>query len=210
MARSLGPDDLATIVYTSGTTGHIQGRDADSRQHRLQHSVLAARIQHAARPGQHFVSAALPHHGAPRGFRHALPRRDAGLLPVYGSPAGEPAGSAAQRFSWRCPASTKKSMLRRSSKPKSLPKRAIYDWALSVGQDHKPEILAGKTPTSRSWKLANKLVFSKIRAGHGRPKSRPSSPAVRRSAANWLSGTPTSASAFTKATGSPKLRQSSR
>ena len=32
---------------------------------------------------------------------------------------------------------------------------------------NKPEILAGKTPTSRSWKLANKLVFSKIRQGMG-------------------------------------------
>ena len=32
---------------------------------------------------------------------------------------------------------------------------------------NKPEILAGRTPTSRSWKLANKLVFSKIRAGMG-------------------------------------------
>jgi long-chain acyl-CoA synthetase len=50
---------------------------------------------------------------------------------------------------------------------KGLPKRAIYDWAISVGQDHKPEILAGNTPTSRSWKLANRLVYSKIRAGMG-------------------------------------------
>ena len=52
-------------------------------------------------------------------------------------------------------------------KAKALPKRAIFDWALSVGRAHKPEILAGKTPTSRSWKLANKLVFSKIREGMG-------------------------------------------
>jgi len=52
-------------------------------------------------------------------------------------------------------------------KAKGQPKRAIFDWALSVGRSHKPEILAGKTPTSRSWKLANKLVFSKIRQGMG-------------------------------------------
>jgi long-chain acyl-CoA synthetase len=52
-------------------------------------------------------------------------------------------------------------------KAKGLPKRAIYDWAVSVGQDHKPEILAGQTPTSRSWKLANRLVFSKLREGLG-------------------------------------------
>ena len=52
-------------------------------------------------------------------------------------------------------------------KAKGLPMRAIFDWALAVGQHNKAEILAGKTPTSRSWKLANKLVFSKIRQGMG-------------------------------------------
>ena len=52
-------------------------------------------------------------------------------------------------------------------KAKGFPKRAIFDWALSVGKEHKPEILAGKTPTSSAWKLANKLVFSKIREGMG-------------------------------------------
>jgi long-chain acyl-CoA synthetase len=36
-----------------------------------------------------------------------------------------------------------------------------------VGRTHKPEILAGETPRSANWKLANKLVFSKIRAGMG-------------------------------------------
>jgi long-chain acyl-CoA synthetase len=46
-------------------------------------------------------------------------------------------------------------------------RRAIFDWALSVGVENKPEILAGRTPTSRAWKLANKLVFSKIREGMG-------------------------------------------
>ncbi len=52
-------------------------------------------------------------------------------------------------------------------KAKSQPKRSIFRWALSVGRKHKPEILAGKTPTSLSWKVANKLVFSKIREGMG-------------------------------------------
>jgi len=52
-------------------------------------------------------------------------------------------------------------------KAKGFPKRAIFNWALSVGREQKPEILAGKTPTSPSWKLANQLVFSKIREGMG-------------------------------------------
>jgi long-chain acyl-CoA synthetase len=50
---------------------------------------------------------------------------------------------------------------------RAFPKRAIYSWALSVGRAHKPAVLSGKTPASPSWKLANKLVFSKIRAGMG-------------------------------------------
>jgi len=50
---------------------------------------------------------------------------------------------------------------------KGFLKRAIYRWALSVGRANKPAILAGQSPTSPRWKLANKLVFSKIRAGMG-------------------------------------------
>jgi long-chain acyl-CoA synthetase len=36
-----------------------------------------------------------------------------------------------------------------------------------VGRAHKEEILAGRIPASSSWKLANELVFSKIREGLG-------------------------------------------
>src|SRR5208283_3796842 len=54
-----------------------------------------------------------------------------------------------------------------AQKAKGFPARAIFHWALAVGRRAKPEILAGKTPTSGAWKLANKLVFSKVRAGLG-------------------------------------------
>ena len=50
---------------------------------------------------------------------------------------------------------------------RGFPKRAIYQWALSVGRANKPAILAGKIPNSFRWKLANRLVFSKIRDGVG-------------------------------------------
>src|SRR5208337_2007091 len=52
-------------------------------------------------------------------------------------------------------------------KAKKFPKRAIYRWALSVGRAHLMKILAGEIPTSLSWKLANKLVFSQVRARMG-------------------------------------------
>ena len=46
-------------------------------------------------------------------------------------------------------------------------KRKILDWALHVGQKHMQEISRDETPTSPAWKLANKLVYSKIRQGFG-------------------------------------------
>jgi long-chain acyl-CoA synthetase len=52
-------------------------------------------------------------------------------------------------------------------KAQGFPKRAIFKWALGVGRQHKPEILAGKTPVSMAWQFANKLVFSKIREAMG-------------------------------------------
>src|SRR5258708_26924325 len=50
---------------------------------------------------------------------------------------------------------------------RGFPKRAIYLWALSVGRANQQAILAGRTPASSTWTLANKLVFSKIREGMG-------------------------------------------
>ena len=46
-------------------------------------------------------------------------------------------------------------------------KKQIYRWALRVGLAHREEILAGKTPLALSWKLANRLVYSKVLAGLG-------------------------------------------
>jgi long-chain acyl-CoA synthetase len=46
-------------------------------------------------------------------------------------------------------------------------KLKILHWALGVGKQHRQEILEGRTPGSLSWKIANKLVFSKISEAFG-------------------------------------------
>ncbi len=46
-------------------------------------------------------------------------------------------------------------------------KSKILSWALGRGKEHRAETLAGKTPGGLSWKLANKLVFGKIREAFG-------------------------------------------
>src|SRR6266852_2749744 len=52
-------------------------------------------------------------------------------------------------------------------KAKGFPLSAIYSWAVAIGRTHKSEILAGKRPRSLRWKLADRLVYSQVRAGLG-------------------------------------------
>jgi long-chain acyl-CoA synthetase len=43
----------------------------------------------------------------------------------------------------------------------------VFEWALRVGRAHRQETLAGKIPGAVSWKIADALLYSKIRAGLG-------------------------------------------
>jgi long-chain acyl-CoA synthetase len=52
-------------------------------------------------------------------------------------------------------------------KAKAFPKNLIFRWALAVGRAHAAETLKGATPSSPAWRLADKLVYSKVRAGMG-------------------------------------------
>ena len=165
-ARSIGPHDLATIVYTSGTTGTSKGA-------MLTHGNIASNIQCSLlgfnmRPGlisisflplchitARHVDFAMLYHGVTLAYCPFLDRLPASLMEV------QPSVFVA------VPRVYEKIYAQAAQKAKGQPKRAIFEWALSVGKHNKPEILAGRTPTSRSWKLANKLVFSKIRQGMG-------------------------------------------
>ena len=165
-ARSIGPDDLATIVYTSGTTGTSKGA-------MLTHGNIASNIQcsllgFGMRPGlvsisflplchitARHVDFAMLHHGVTLAYCPFLDRLPQTLLEVQPS------------IFVAVPRVYEKIYAQAKLHAKAFPASAIFNWALGVGRKHKPEILAGKTPASIAWKLANKLVFSKIRAGMG-------------------------------------------
>src|ERR1700727_227211 len=165
-ARSIQPDDLATIIYTSGTTGTSKGA-------MLTHGNMASNIPCSLlgfemRPGQISVSflplshvtarhvdLAMLYHGVTLAYCPLIEQLPETLLEVHPTVCVS------------VPRVYEKIYAKTEMTTRGFPKRPIYRWALSVGRTHKPEILVGKIPTSPGWKLANKLVFSKIRAGMG-------------------------------------------
>jgi long-chain acyl-CoA synthetase len=165
-ARAIAPDDLATIVYTSGTTGISKGV-------MLTHGNIASNIscsmaEFNMRSGEISISF-LPlchitarhvdfcmfYHGVTLAYCPFIERLPTALLEVRPTLL-----VAVPRVYEKIYAQTKQ-------RTQGFPKRAIFDWALSIGRTHKPKILAGQTPNSLSWRIGSKLVFSKLREGLG-------------------------------------------
>jgi len=166
LARSIQPDDLATIIYTSGTTGTSKGV-------MLTHGNMASNISCSLlgfdmHPGlttisflplshvtARHVDFAMMYHGVTLAYCPFMERLPETLREV------QPTECVS------VPRVYEKIYAKAETSARGFPNRAIYRWALSVGRANKPAILAGEIPSSLSWKLANKLVFSKIRAGMG-------------------------------------------
>jgi long-chain acyl-CoA synthetase len=165
-ARAIQPDDLATVIYTSGTTGIAKGV-------MLTHGNMATNIACSlegfdVRRGQSSISFlplshvtarhvdfAMLYHGVTLAYCSFIEMLPQALLEVRPT------------FFVAVPRVYEKIYAQTQQKTKEFPKHSVYSWAMGIGRAHKPEILAGRTPASLSWRLANKLVFSKIRLGLG-------------------------------------------
>jgi long-chain acyl-CoA synthetase len=165
-ARSIGPDDLATIVYTSGTTGTSKG--AMLTHGNITSNLVCSLLGFGIEPGlvsisflplchitARHVDFSMLYHGVTLAYCPFIERLPEALLEV------RPTIFVA------VPRVYEKIYAKAQQNAQGFPKRTIFDWALTVGEHHKPEILAGKIPTASRWRLANKLVFSKIREGMG-------------------------------------------
>jgi long-chain acyl-CoA synthetase len=166
-ARAVSPDDVATIVYTSGTTGTSKG--AMLTHGNIASNITCSLLGFEMAPGEVSVSFLPLCHITARHVDFAMLYHGVTLaycpfiedLPAI-LPEVKPTVFVA------VPRVYEKLYAKAQRTANGFPTRAIFDWAVSVGRRNKPDILAGRIPTSASWKLANRLVFSKLREGLGR------------------------------------------
>jgi long-chain acyl-CoA synthetase len=168
-ARSIAPDDLATIIYTSGTTGTPKGA-------MLTHGNMASNVSCSMDAfgfgAKEEVSVSfLPlSHVTARHVDFALLYR--GVVLAYCPDIAKLAQALNEvqpNIFVGVPRVYEKIRQQVIAKSAGFPRSAVYRWALSVGRAHRADILAGTPPATHSWKMkvADRLVFSRVRAGMG-------------------------------------------
>ncbi|MFZ0480878.1 MAG: long-chain fatty acid--CoA ligase [Terriglobales bacterium] len=166
-AAAITPDDLATIIYTSGTTGTPKGA-------MLTHGNMASNVACSLAgfdiggeddvsvsflPLSHVtarhVDFALLYRGVTLAYCPDIPQLPKVLREVQpGIFVGVP----------RVYEKIRQQVILQAT---GFPKDAIYRWALGIGRAHREETLRGVRPNTLAWKIADRLVFSKVRAGMG-------------------------------------------
>jgi long-chain acyl-CoA synthetase len=167
LTRSVEPKDLATLIYTSGTTGEPKGvalthGNISSNQARasidFEFDTTDALISFL--PLSHVTARALDYvmysYGVqvaycskfdklPEAMRQVRPTVFVGVPRVF-----EKIQQEVQR--------------RVSESPV---KRRLLNWAVGVGAAHQKTVYGGHRPNSLAWKMADKLVYSKVREAFG-------------------------------------------
>jgi long-chain acyl-CoA synthetase len=162
---SIEPDDLATLIYTSGTTGTPKGV-------MLTHGNIASNLNvsldmYEFDKDDLCISFLPLSHVTARHLDYAL--FNAGVPLAY-CPVVDDLPRAMREVHptliVAVPRVYEKVYNHVQNKAHGI-KRSLIQWALSAGAANRETILRGETPKSFSWKLANALVFSKVREGMG-------------------------------------------
>ena len=169
-AHKIQPDDIATLIYTSGTTGTSKGvmlSHGNLTSNAVTASAYAEWIEGelylSFLPLAHVTARHLDYvcfyngitiaycpffEQLPRMLQEVRPTVIVAVPRVYEKVRQEVERKAAFGY-----------------------KKKILNWALHLGEQHKDEIMQGKKPSGMAWKLADKLVYSKVRkslGGNGR------------------------------------------
>lgn len=167
LVRSVRPADLATLIYTSGTTGEPKGVMLTHGNIASNQNIAAAGFNFNSAdacisflPLSHITARALDYvmytYGAqvaycsnfdklPQAMKEVRPTVFVGVPRVY-----EKIRQAVEQKSAASPI-----------------KKRILPWALGVGKKHSDTVYSGAQPSAFLWKLANKLVYGKVREAFG-------------------------------------------
>lgn len=166
-AYDVRPEDLATLIYTSGTTGEPKGV-------MLTHGNIASNVNYSLAgfeimQGDSCISFLPLSHITARHLDYAIYTRQA---TVAYCPGFEKLPAALKEIRPTILVAVPRvfeKVRQEAERQASLSgaKKRIFHWAIKTGQKHSEEIQRGETPSSVGWKLANKLVFSKIERGFG-------------------------------------------
>jgi long-chain acyl-CoA synthetase len=167
LVRSVGPDALATLIYTSGTTGEPKGVVLTHGNFASNQNVTGVDFQFNSNdacisflPLSHVTARALDYvmfnYGAqvaycsqfdklPQAMKEIRPSVIVGVPRVF-----EKIRQAVEEKSSASPI-----------------KKRLFAWARRVGTRSAATVYAGRQPSDLSWKLARKLVYSKVREAFG-------------------------------------------
>ena len=167
MAAAVRPEDLATLIYTSGTTGEPKGVALTHGNIAANQNVTVADFNFSSAdacisflPLSHITARALDYvmynHGAqlaycsqfdklPQAMKEIRPTVIVGVPRVYEKIRQEVERRAAL----------------------SPVKKRLLAGALQLGGRSAAAVYAGRRPGSRFWKIADKLVYSKVREAFG-------------------------------------------
>ncbi|MGA7523012.1 MAG: long-chain fatty acid--CoA ligase [Acidobacteriaceae bacterium] len=166
-ARTVEPGDLATLIYTSGTTGEPKGV-------LLTHGNIASNLNYSLDafgllPTDACISFLPLSHITARHLDYALYAKN--VLVAY-CPSFDKLPEAMQAIHPTILVAVprvfeKVRQVAEQRASESGIKRRLFARAQAAGHPHREEIAAGRTPSSVSWKLADALVYKKLRAGFG-------------------------------------------
>jgi long-chain acyl-CoA synthetase len=165
MLTQTTPDELATIVYTSGTTGDPKGVMLTHHNlcENLRYSTDGLRIA----PGDKSISFLPLSHALARHLDYAIYANNGVIayLPKFDDLVGAMMAVKPEIF-LAVPRVYEK--VRQGTENRATGfKKKIMLWAQKQGRKQRTALSEGRTPGSPLWKLANKLVYGKLKEAFG-------------------------------------------
>ena len=165
MLKRVKPEDLASIVYTSGTTGDPKGV-------MLTHENMASNLRYSTEglgivKGDSSLSFLPLSHALARHLDYAMYAHGSTIsyLPKFDD-LPKAMMAVKPTIFLAVPRVFEKVRQAVEGRAKGVQAKVLH-WALATGAKHKNEVSAGKKPSSLTWTLADKLVFAKVREAFG-------------------------------------------